>query len=278
MERALTMAYRAPKRVELFEKKALTDLDIRFFRMAERRIAPNTGQGIVCFISNYSWLDGLAFAGMRVRYLEAFDAVRIDCPNGDKYKTGKVAPDGSPDPSIFSTPSNPAGIQVGTAITTLIRRVDHTLARAIGFRYLWGQTKRKQLLDTAEAEPDDLYTNIVPVIPLGLPFGSIAVSEEWFDWPVLPDLFPVFFSGANTYRDPFLVDIDLDQLKHRLIDYFNPVLSHDEIARRYPAIMKPLSYFDAIATREILLRRGGPTPKGFIRYTYRPFDTRWLYW
>ena len=38
---------------------------------------------------------------MRERYLEAFDAVRIDCLNGDKYKTGKVAPDGSPDPSIL---------------------------------------------------------------------------------------------------------------------------------------------------------------------------------
>lgn len=277
-ERALTLAYRAPKRVELLEKKALNDLYIRFFRMAERRIAENTGQGIVCFISNYSWLDGLAFAGMRERYLEAFDAVRIDCLNGDKYKTGKVAPDGSPDPSIFSTPSNPAGIQVGTAITTLVRRVDHTPSRAIGFRHLWGQTKRKKLLDTAESEPDDLYTKIVPVLPLGLPFGSMAVSEEWFDWPALPDLFPVFFSGANTNRDPFLVDIDLGQLKHRLIDYFNPVLSHDEIARRYPAIMKPLSYFDAIATRETLLRRGGPTPTGFIPYTYRPFDTRWLYW
>ena len=40
--------------------------------MAERRIAEKTGQGIVCFISNYSWLDGLSFTGMRERYLEAF--------------------------------------------------------------------------------------------------------------------------------------------------------------------------------------------------------------
>ena len=43
----------------------------------------------MCFISNYSWLDGLSFTGMRERYLEAFDAIRIDCLNGDKYKTGQ---------------------------------------------------------------------------------------------------------------------------------------------------------------------------------------------
>ena len=40
------------------------------------RIAEKTGQGVVCFISNYSWLDGLSFTGMRERYLEAFDAIR----------------------------------------------------------------------------------------------------------------------------------------------------------------------------------------------------------
>ena len=89
------------KRVRRPEGQGLNDLYVRFFRMAERRIAEKTGQGVVCFISNYSWLDGLSFTGMRERYLEAFDAIRIDCLNGDKYKTGKVAPDGSPDPSIF---------------------------------------------------------------------------------------------------------------------------------------------------------------------------------
>ena len=121
-ERELSGAYRRTKRVRRPEGQGLNDLYVRFFRMAERRIAEKTGQGVVCFISNYSWLDGLSFTGMRERYLEAFDAIRIDCLNGDKYKTGKVAPDGSPDPSIFSTEGDPVGIQVGTAITTLVRK------------------------------------------------------------------------------------------------------------------------------------------------------------
>ena len=276
-ERELTLAYRMTKRVKLLEKKALNDLYIRFFRMAERRIT-KTGQGVVCFISNYSYLDGLAFAGMREHYLEAFDAIRIDCLNGDKYRTGKVAPDGSPDPSIFSTSNDPVGIQVGTAIATLVRKADHAPAETIDFRHLWGQAKQEELLETAETAPDVLYDAIAPVLPLGLPFVPIRVSDGWFDWPALPDLFLTFFSGANTNRDPFLVDIDLDRLERRLADYFNSALSHEEIARRYPLIMKPLNYFDAIATRETLLRRGGPTRSGFIRYTYRPFDIRWLYW
>ena len=277
-ERELSEAYRTTEQVRKPEGQGLNDLYVRFFRMAERRIVEKTGQGVVCFISNYSWLDGLSFTGMRERYLEAFDAIRIDCLNGDKYKTGKVAPDGSPDPSIFSTEGDSVGIQVGTAITTLVRKADHAPAETIGFRHLWGQAKREELLETLEAEPDVLYNNIEPVLSLGLPFVQTAVSEGWFDWPALPELFPVSFPGVKTSRDGFLVDTDLDRLKGRITAYFNTDLSHEEISRRYPGVMKTTARFDSRTVRDTLLARGGPDEASFIRFTYRPFDNRWLYW
>ena len=277
-ERELSEAYRTTRRVRRPEGQGLNDLYVRFFRMAERRIAEKTGQGVVCFVSNYSWLDGLSFTGMRERYLEAFDAIRIDCLNGDKYKTGKVAPDGSPDPSIFSTESDPVGIQVGTAIAMLVRKGQHKPAHEIGLRNLWGQAKPKELTATAEAEADVLYEGIGPVLPLGLPFAQTAVSTDWFNWPALPDLFPVSFPGVKTSRDGFLVDVDLDRLKARIGDYFDPGVSHEEIARRYPSVMKSTARFDARAVRDVLLKRGGPDEDGFICFAYRPFDNRWLYW
>ena len=277
-ERELSEAYRTTKRARRPKGQGLNDLYVRFFRMAERRIVEKTGRGVVCFISNYSWLDGLSFTGMRERYLGAFDAIRIDCLNGDKYKTGKVAPDGSPDPSIFSTKGDPVGIQVGTAIATLVRRPDHAPAREVGFRHLWGQAKPETLLESSDAESNVLYESIEPLLPLGLPFVQTAVSEHWFDWPALPDLFPASFPGVKTSRDGFLVDVDLDRLKARISDYFNTDMSHEEIARRYPGVMKTTARFDARAIRDALLARGGPTEDGFVRFTYRPFDNRWLYW
>jgi predicted helicase len=66
-ERDLSEAYRTSKNVRRPEGKGLNDLYVRFFRMAERRIVEKTGRGIVSFISNYSWLDGLSFTGMRER-------------------------------------------------------------------------------------------------------------------------------------------------------------------------------------------------------------------
>ena len=277
-ERALTEAYRETREVRRPEGQGLNDPYVRFFRMAERRIAEKTGRGVVCFISNYSWLDGLSFTGMRERYLDAFDVIRIDSLNGDKYRTGKTTPDGEPDPSIFSSPEDPVGIQVGTAITTLVRKAEHAPTEAIGFRQLWGRTKREQLTATAEAEPDALYEAVEPLVPLGLPFAPLAVSEGWSDWPALPDLFPASFPGVKTSRDPFLVDIDRDQLETRLAEYFDPDLSDEEIARRQPGVMRATARFEARATRDALLRRGGPVDSGFVPYAYRPFDTRWLYW
>jgi hypothetical protein len=109
-ERELTNAYRTTKRAPAPQGQGLNDLYVRFFRMAERCIVDDKpgkpGQGVVCFISNYSWLDGLSFTGMRERYLKVFDRIWIDCLNGDKYKTGKLTPEGEPDPSVFSTEFN----------------------------------------------------------------------------------------------------------------------------------------------------------------------------
>ena len=277
-ERALSEAYRTTKQVRRPEGQGLNDLYVRFFRMAERRIAEKTGQGVVCFISNYSWLDGLSFTGMRERYLEAFDSIRIDCLNGDKFKTGKTTPEGAPDPSIFSTPEDPVGIQVGTAIATLVRRAGHEPAQQVDFRHLWGQSKHGDLVETAESELEDLYCGISPSLSLGLPFAELAVSDGWQDWPSLPNLFPTSFPGVKTSRDGFLVDVDLDRLKQRLADYFDANLGHEEIARHYPGMMRSTARFDARAVRDTLLKRGGPAEDGFIRYAYRPFDTRWLYW
>ena len=277
-ERELIQAYRATRHVQLRESKGLIDLYVRFFRMAERRIAETTGQGVVCFISNYSWLDGLSFAGMREHYLNAFDSIRIDCLNGDKFRTGKTTPKGDPDPSIFSTPEDPVGIQVGTAIATLVRKDDHAPSKSVGFRHLWGQTKREELTATSETDPDTLYDKFEPNLPLGLPYVPLAISDGWRNWPTLPDLFPTSFSGAKTNRDAFLVDVDLERLMARVEDYFDEDLSHEEISRRYPVVMKTAKHFDSRLIRNTLLRRGGPTVDGFVRFAYRPFDNRWLYW
>ena len=99
-----------------------------------------------------------------------------------------------------------------------------------------------------------LYNAIAPIPPLGLPFLQTAVGADWFDWPALPDLFPVPFPGVKTDRDGFLVDVDLDRLRARVADYFNPDLSHEDIARHHPAAIEGGQF----STHSMLISQGRP--------------------
>ena len=283
-ERDLSDAYRTTRRVRRPEGQGLNDLYIRFFRMAERRIAEKTGRGVVCFISNYSWLDGLSFTGMRERYLDAFDAVRIDNLHGDRI-ISEYAPDGRTSETVFALRGQSAGIKVGTSIALLSRSGIDTDTSGSGrilyrdFHQARADERRQALLDSLDDAGIDIgYSSVEPNLRLGLPFKPMAVSEHWFDWPALPDLFPVSFPGVKTSRDGFLVDVDLDRLRARVADYFDASVSHEDIARRYPGIMKTTAGFDGRTVRDALFARGRPIDGDFIRFAYRPFDIRWLYW
>jgi hypothetical protein len=276
-EQELTRAYRQTRRAPPPQGQGLNDLYVRFYRMAERHIVEHSGRGVICFISNYSWLDGLSFTGMRERYLEKFDRIWVDCLNGDKYKTGKLTPEGWPDPSVFSTDFNPEGIQVGTAIALLVRRTPSPQNPLLHFRHWWGKRKREELLEALKQVSELPYQVLQPPLELGLPFVPMQVQAHYLAWPLLPELLPTSFPGVKTSRDDALVDIDRAALEHRMRRYFDPTVSDEEIRRIAPSLMKKTARFDPRQTRATLQKRGF-LPENIVRYAYRPLDIRWLYW
>ncbi len=153
----------------------------------------------------------------------------------------------------------------------------HEGTETVSFRHLWGKEKRATLLATAEQDGDTLYQQIAPPNHLGLPFMSLLSGETYGEWPLLPDLFPVSFPGVKTSRDDVVVDIDKERLIRRMEQYFDPQISHEEMRRIAPGIMEDSGRFDAVVIRKYLQQRGF-LPENIVRYAYRPFDTRWLYW
>jgi type ISP restriction-modification system protein/N-6 DNA methylase len=302
-ERALSEAYRETKAAPKPQGQGLNELYVRFFRMAERRIvegAPDEdttdpqppspeARGIICYISNYSWLDGLSHPGMRERFLEVFDRITIDCLNGDKYKTGKKSPDGTPDPSVFSSEHNREGIQVGTAVAMLERwpLELHPTKRAakpkpakphvaeVKFRHWWGKQKRTELL--ASLGKGMSYERLHPSLPLGMPFVPLDVREDYARWPLLTELWAESFPGVQSKQDNLVVDIDRDRLEKRMIDYFDAKLPDAEMAERHPGSMDGTNASEPHETRAYLRSRGF-LPEYLVRYVYRPFDMRWIYW
>ncbi|MFM7792139.1 MAG: DNA methyltransferase, partial [Microcystis panniformis] len=140
------------------KKFNLDELYVRFFRLAERCISENTGKGVVCYISNFSYLGDPSFVVMRQRFLQEFDRLWFDCLNGDSRETGKLTPEGNPDPSVFSTQYNKEGIRVGTTIGLMVRKEVRNKNVDVYFRHFWGVAKREQLLDSLNNQDfDALY-------------------------------------------------------------------------------------------------------------------------
>jgi predicted helicase len=281
-ERDLTNAYRTTKRAPAPQGQGLNDLYVRFYRMAERRIVEMSGRGVVCFISNYSWLDGLSFTGMRERYLDAFDRIWVDNLHGDRI-ISEYAPDGRTSETVFAVQGKSPGIKIGTAISLLARGPDSTKCNEGKILYrdmdqARAAERTAALVESAaQRDIDEAYKTLAPVLELGLPFKPRLVGVAYVSWPLLPELFPVSFPGIKTSRDDVVVDIDRNRLYERMELYFDPRVGHEDMRRRSPSAMISTARFNAEAVRDYLRRRGF-LERNVVRYYYRPFDVRWLYW
>ncbi len=135
-------------------KYNLDELYVRFLRVAERRIAEMSKRGIVCYISSYSYLSDPSFVVVRKRFSAEFQRAWIDCLNGDSRETGKRTPDGKPDPSVFSTEYNKAGIKLGTAIGLFAKCSQADEKPIVRYRDFWGAEKGTSLVKSLEYDGD----------------------------------------------------------------------------------------------------------------------------
>lgn len=77
----------------------LSDDYIKFIRFGQHFIDKN-GSGILAYISNNSFIDGIIHRQMRKHLLESFDKIYILDLHGNAKKK-EVCPDGSPDQNVF---------------------------------------------------------------------------------------------------------------------------------------------------------------------------------
>ena len=265
------------------KKFNLDDLYVRFFRLAERRIAEQTGRGVICYISNFSYLGDPSFVVMRERLLDGFDDLWFDNMNGDSRETGKRTPDGRPDPSVFSTRSNTAGIRVGTAIGLLVRKKKDGSAHArVRYRQFWGTAKRDDLVATVSktgAEFEASYGDAVPTSANRFSFKPIKVAEDYSSWPAIKDLCAIPpINGLMEKRRGDLISDDRQTLETRMSAYFSEEVPWPELERLAPGLTSPAARFEPRSTRNKVRNRDLFAVDRIRRYALRPFDTRWAYY
>ncbi|MGH8025073.1 MAG: Eco57I restriction-modification methylase domain-containing protein [Limisphaerales bacterium] len=125
----------------LNERKLNLDDDfIKFLRWAQWRIE-QTGQGVVGFITNNVYLDGLTHRRMRQSLLETFDEIYVLNLHGSAKKQEK-APDGTKDDNVFD-------ITVGVAIALFVKLPPEQKSKSkksmatLHHADLWGLRKSK---------------------------------------------------------------------------------------------------------------------------------------
>ena len=261
------------------KKFNLDDLYIRFFRLAERRISEMTGRGIVCYISNFSYLGDPSFVVMRQHLLSQFDKMWFDCMNGDSRETGKLTPDGKPDPSVFSTEHNREGIRKGTAIALMVRKTQRDERPTVRFRHFWGVRKRVDLLESLNAEGSaERYEVAHPEKRNRHSFRPLRISGNYLEWPSLVELCkspPL--QGMDEDRANALIDISRDILEARMKNYLDPNVTWDAIAAKEFGLVRRSASFDPQKVRVKALKETRYRPENIKRYLFRPDDIRWCY-
>jgi hypothetical protein len=283
-------------------KQLLDDLYIRFFRLAEVRIGERAEHGVVSWISNSSYLAGRSHPLMRESLLRNFDVLWIDELNGDKYQTGKIVPkglpgEGTPDQSAFTTSQDPRGIQVGTSITTLLKRERAQSGQAEVYRRdFWGQSLAKRNALLASLSLDRLtseererlaklpqgprpYEEIVPTAERGWKLVPASTTGGYEDWPALDELFPAGYQGVNPNRglEGSVIDMDAEALTDRMRDYFSE-MSFDEIRETYPVLLEPRAGYEPRKVRELLRSATAFQQERIVPYLSFPLDARWIYY
>lgn len=267
------------------KKFNLDDLYVRFFRIAERRIAerPQPGKGVVCFISNMSWVAEPSFVVLRKHLLSSFNKIWIDNLHGNR-KITEYAPDGRTSETIFAISGLSAGIQQGVATTLWVRTGQPGDAEVLfrdDINEAKAEERRAHLLATLESAATETgYAAANPTPSNRFSFRPSDVSDEYLSWPRIVDLCAEPPSnGLMEKRGGALVDIDKAALTERMRLYLDRDVKWEEFVAKYDGpLAKPAARFDAASARKKIQKKEAFNQSRLVRYALRPFDTRWCYY
>lgn len=260
------------------KKFNLDDLYVRFFRVAERCIAQGrAGRGVVCYISNSSYVGDPSFVVMRRSLLDSFDKIWVDNLNGDSRETGKKTPDGKPDPSVFSTPSSPVGIRTGTAVGLFVKLPEPPEEPEVRYREFWGAEKRANLL--AAYSQHETWMRTSAIVRTRFSFRQSATSTDYADWPSLTEISseaPI--TGLKENRHFSMIVDDRDLLTRRMSCYFDESVSWEVfIDQDHGGLAIDAAGYKAEVVRGDALGAEKFDVSNIYPYALRPFEMKWAY-
>jgi predicted helicase len=268
-------------------KNALSDPYVKAIRWSSDKIVDN-GEGVVAFVSNNSFVENIAFDGMRSHLQKDFDLIYIVDLGGNVRKN----------PKISGTTHNVFGIQVGVCINLFVKRRGHTGEARIFYARVdefWRKQDKFAFLDASERLSrikwqeltleagriwltDGLNSEYEALMPMALRDTKAGVGHA---------LFRLYSSGISTDRDAWVYNFSrhtlLQNAKSTLEAYNQQLFAWHRSAKEAPIdefVIEDSAKISWSRKLKYSLKRGQTVKFGSERIReacYRPFAHMLLY-
>ena len=244
----------------------LSDDYIKFIRYAQWQIE-RTGEGVIGFITNNSFLDGVIHRTLRSELLRVFDEIYIVNLHGNSRLKEKT-PEGGKDENVFD-------IQQGVSILLLIRRKEGSKRAArLHYTELYGLRKEKFAALQKLSLQSTAWKTLTPTAPYHFFVPKdFTVQKEYIQGFALGELFIERSTGIVTSRDELVAcyrEEECKRLKEELL-----FTEEAELKRKYPVGRDTSDWNLSNAVADI---RRASLEQSFViaSHAYRPYDKRYI--
>jgi len=250
---------------DLNERKINLDDDyIKFIRFGQHFIDKN-GEGVLAYISNNSFIDGITHRQMRKHLLESFDKIYVLDLHGNSKKK-ETSTDGTLDQNVFDIMS---GVSINIFIKTKQKKKNQP---AEVFHYdLFGKREHKynflatnsfNFIDWQKLNHKEPYFFFVPKN-----FGEEKQYDKGF---LISDLLIENNTGIQTKRDKFVYAFDKNELQQKLEALKN--LDVETIRNKYELPEDGRDWAVEWAANDVKNNSGT-----VVELNYHPFDYRYSF-
>ena len=251
---------------DLNERKINLDDDyIKFLKYGQYYIDKN-GEGILAYISNNSFIDGITHRQMRKNLLETFDQVYILDLHGSAKKN-ETTIDGGKDENVFD-------IQQGVSINIFVKtgkKKKNSLGKVFHSE-LFGKRDVKYpfLLDNKMSSIKwNLLENKKPYF-FFVP-KDFEQEEEYIKGFKIDNLLGKYVSGFQTKRDKITINFSIKELENIKESFLSKEIENIRTDLKLPADGRDWK----ISWAKEDLRDNNPQS---TKVMYRPFDERYTYY
>ena len=239
----------------------LSDDYIKFIRFGQHFINKN-GEGILAYISNNSFINGIIHRQMRKHLTESFDSIYILNLHGNS-RIKEICPDGSVDENVFDIM---AGVSIGLFIKTN-KTKGRTLSNVF-YSEIQGKREAKYLFLNTNTINSIQWKTLNYSKPnyyfLEKDFQDIKSYETGFK---ISEFFKLFSNGFTTERDSICIHFNINDLIQIINDF--KTLSVEDFRNKNSLDKDGRDWTIATAKKDICSSK-----LHFVDVLYRPFDFR----